>query len=41
MADEPLPQGWQLEPSAIYGLEQPVRCPSCREGIDRLFAVRL
>lgn len=41
MADEPLPPGWRLEPSAIYGLEQAVLCPACREEIDRLFVVRL
>ena len=40
-ADGPLPPGWKHEPAAIYGLEQSVRCPVCREEIDRLLVVRL
>jgi len=32
---------WERQPVAVYGLEQPVRCPSCREVIDRLYVVRL
>ena len=32
---------WTREPIAVYGLEQPVRCPSCRRQIDELHVVRL
>lgn len=32
---------WAREPVAIYGLEQPVCCPTCRRELDRLHVVRL
>ena len=32
---------WDRQPVAVYGLEQAVRCPACREMIDRLYVVRL
>lgn len=32
---------WRSEPAAVYGLEHPVTCSSCRCEIDQLFAVRL
>ena len=32
---------WDRPPVAVYGLEQPVRCPTCQETIDRLHVVRL
>lgn len=35
------PRGWKSEPAAVYGLEHPVDCPTCRQEIDRLFVVRL
>lgn len=35
------PPGWGAEPAAVYGLEQPVRCPACGVEIDQLFVVRL
>ncbi len=35
------PRGWSAEPAAVYGLEQPVRCPACGAEIDQLFVVRL
>ena len=38
---EGAPPGWRAAPAAVYGLEQPVRCPGCGEEIDQLFVVRL
>lgn len=35
------PDGWQTPPAAVYGLEHPLRCPSCNEEIDQLFVIRL
>lgn len=39
--DDTLPVGWDQEPAAVYGLEQAVRCPTCRAQLDRLVVVRL
>jgi hypothetical protein len=39
-SDDP-PPGWRTAPAAVYGLEQPVRCPGCGEEIDQLYVVRL
>ena len=33
--------GWPSPPAAVYGLEQPVRCPHCESEIHELFVVRL
>jgi len=35
------PAGWKGAPAAIYGLEQRVRCPTCKAEIDQLYVVRL
>lgn len=40
-ADASVPAGWRSVPAAVYGLEQPVRCPACAEEIDQVFVVRL
>jgi len=39
--DDTLPIGWEHDPAGVYGLEQPVRCPSCKQELDRLYVVRL
>ena len=35
------PAGWRSSPAGVYGLEHPLRCPSCRGEIDQVFVVRL
>jgi hypothetical protein len=40
-SDEDTQSVWRSEPAAVYGLEHPVTCPTCRSEIDQLFAVRL
>lgn len=35
------PAGWATAPAAVFGLEQPLRCPSCAQEIDQLVVVRL
>ncbi|MEZ5313331.1 MAG: hypothetical protein R2862_06560 [Thermoanaerobaculia bacterium] len=32
---------WPVAPAAVYGLEQPLRCPSCEQSIDQIVVVRL
>ncbi len=34
-------ESWTDLAAAIYGLERPIRCPSCREELDHLCVVRL
>ncbi|MFN7942876.1 MAG: hypothetical protein U0X73_14905 [Thermoanaerobaculia bacterium] len=38
---ETLAPGWSSPPAAVYGLEQPARCPTCRQEIDQLYVVRM
>lgn len=39
--DDTLPVGWDQEPAGVYGLEQMVRCPACKQQLDRLVVVRM
>ena len=40
-SEDALPDGWTHAPAAVYGLEQPLRCPSCGQSIDQVVVVRL
>lgn len=35
------PENWAELSAAIYGVERPIRCPSCHEQLDHLCVVRL